>query len=489
MYGMENIDTDEFSFWASSAKRMFYLNLLPCHPSAGMGYSEYPPGIEFFMYILLKLNGAYAEWMLPFALNVYAAALFIPFIRNYRKKDIIRCALVAVIIIAAPTLIYFNAYGNIRVNYILAETFAFALASAARAMGPDRETSSYLIGYINAVMAVNTFVLIKQAGRLFAGIAILSFVIILLGDIRTRQIHNKRIAIMMAAFLGFPIITARLWNYKWTSYQTSHSSVDFANYNIKEFFQILFSSIDGGEHRKIMEEFFINIRNLRIDISVVSLSLIQLIIVLLLITTALYLVAAKKGVKYRKAPFIILYVFAPVYMLGLLFSFMYVFVGWTFMGLPTYMNIYNSALVVFTELLILDFTDYISRKWDYSLLLIMIACSHFKAMAGLVTRQEVRDTTEFRLEYDRLAYKYGIDPTNGIKAGTQDNSGNILVIDTSEGERLQVIGLEYIFYPLYNIHYVSIVNSGFALDGTEMTEDEYLDAIKVIDPKYVEEIK
>lgn len=167
---------DEFSFWAVSVKKMWFLNKFYCHPDAGLGsFNEYPPGMQILEYIAQGTAGRFADWKIYSAYGTYIIVLLVYFLKKFvwRKKDIFLTVTASAALVMSGCFFY-HYYNTVTVDFALGITFAFG---TAHCLLSHDEKKSGTGSFLSASLVSCMLVLIKSAGKLFACLLLLMWIL------------------------------------------------------------------------------------------------------------------------------------------------------------------------------------------------------------------------------------------------------------------------------------------------------------------------
>ena len=113
------VEYDEFSHWGLIVKNMYETG------SYGIGniieYSEYPPFVSIFQYILLMLKRTYSEDTIIIGLNILYLTFLIPLLKNIRwDKSLKKLIIYIPLILIIPIIFYENFYTTLFIDGFLA---------------------------------------------------------------------------------------------------------------------------------------------------------------------------------------------------------------------------------------------------------------------------------------------------------------------------------------------------------------------------------
>ena len=470
---------DEFSYWAISVKKMWYLNAFPGESQINTAFVEYPPGMQTFQYILQALNGEFSEWRLNFAHMAYIFALFLPFLKGLRRR-IFPILFIIALIFSSGTILYPDALNNLMIDLALGVTFAYGI-SVLYSM--DEEKSPYSIfAVLNAVMAANMAVLIKSSGRLFAVIILLSLLVCvalfywkdLFCQIRQK---GKRLC-GYAAICLTPLLTAGLWKLKYMTYAARRApEFDTGNYNLYEFLMILLGKTDGGWRGEVKGNFISFMCSEKMQVGFLSLTNLQLFLLLTAVLLLICAVLQKSGFpKHRKCAVLVMIICAFVYWLGLMCSYMYIFDqsgGTTLACLQRYLNIYHAGMLM--SILFMLLKGYNDFQWDSSVfcvvMLVLLTFPSHQHVAAAVSRKNVQDSISNAAYLQVLTDQ--LPKLEPLPSGLPEDSyrqGTVLLVRREGMPHIPVNQFQYMLYPYYYVPWECSYGSQPLFDGDYYTQ-------------------
>ncbi len=339
---------DEFSFWAISVKQMWHLDAYSCTLDTA-AYVEYPPGMQIFEFILLVLNGSFSEWHMQYAYMILILLYALPFLNGLRWREPLKILGVGAVIFCAGTIFYPTATNNLMVDFALSCTFGYAMAVILLSRKVGRSQALWALA--NVAFAGTMMILIKQAGKLFAAISLLSLLACWGWEqrdwLRQKQFPKLKRMVPFGLLLLLPIVIAALWSWK---YHLSPAPIAFdaGKYDWKEFFLILLRKTDGGYRASVFVNFINYIISTRINIGFLSMTYLQVFFVLTILMAVLYILYQKKGERLSRLAVSLTFACFFLYLLGLVASYMYTFSEGEAKNLASidrYVCIYLSALL------------------------------------------------------------------------------------------------------------------------------------------------
>ena len=445
MFGNVAYHLDEFSFWATSVKKMWFSNKLPCVPGANTGFVEYPPGMQLCEYLFLFLNGEYSEWRLYFVYQIFAVSLFLPFLKKVklagRPAGIIGYIVIIIVMLLAPSILFsYYCYTGLMVDCVLGLTFGFGIVNLFLYEKESGACGTGSVGLldVNICACANMLVLIKSAGKLLAFLLILSWIIVSLNSGKNR----KKLLLML-----IPVSTCLLWKWKYSQAGVS-AAFDEGSYDLAEFLAVLTGLKADGYRHEIRNSFvsYICTNNVQfgnINIPHVALWLILLALILLVLYKF-------QGNKLKKS--IVFFIFIAglvVYVLGLMASYMYAFSegeGLTLASIDRYLCIYTiSMLFVLLVMAVMnmDWSKAGSVWITTAAFVLVLSVCPFNTVKSLVLRDYpvisnsiANDLTHLKETIKEYRESNGIEQTE-----------NIIIVHQESTPRLPVYHFEYLMYP------------------------------------------
>jgi len=461
---------DEFSYWATSVKKMWYLNMLPCVPEAEPYFAEYPPGMQIFQYILQALKGSFTEWRINFAYVTYIFILFLPFLKELRHRQVFKNLLVAGVVFSCGTIIYSYALDNLMVDFALGVTFAYGFAMIFLLEKRGGRWNSFTIAHI--ILAANMLILIKPAGELLATFVLVALALTLCKSLRRKNLvdicrQNPPILLLLGGFL-LPIATAVLWKVKYTYYQTH---VAFENsYDLKGFVRILLGG--GSGYRVQIRNGFLNfLISEKIQIGPLSLTNQQFTGILLALIFLLWYLYRNSKSAGKSIAVGVLIAGIPIYWLGLMASYMYTFSereGVVLASLQRYLNIYFTGLLLFFILLLLHSNDFLKGDIRLSccVLLLVLCFVSYPDLVNLLTRHVTKASISQRASYQEVADQIVADPS----PKSEDGKNTVLLIHEDGYPHIPVNQFAYMLWPSYQVPWECSYGSQSLFEGDTYTQ-------------------
>lgn len=460
---------DDFSFWASSVKKMWFGGKFACAIEKNLVFVEYPPGMQLIQYVLQFLKGEFTDWRLYLADAAYVFALFLPFLKGMRFRPLPLLPLAAALVFSAGTIIYPGCWDTLQVDFALGVTFAYGLAML---FSLEEGQGVRPFALANVVMAANMLVLIKSAGMLLA-VILLVILLISVGFLRPEApsvrtplkgrklyslIPEGRRWICVCAYVAavlVPVVTNRLWKLKYSLYVDTQAPVfDTGNYDFSEFIQILLSKTDGGYRGGIKSSFFRFLTVEKLNIGWISLTNIQFVLLLAAVFLGICYIYRKTGSKRVHACTVgVTFGFELVYWLGLLCSYMYTFSqveGVALASVQRYLNIYHTGVLLCAVFLILK--GWSLLPWNPLLFSAVLVFTLSFTSAWDIQRLLTRDYAEASVRANQAAQDLA------DRLPPEEDAGLLLVYKRSL-PHIPVNRMRYLAYEGYNLPWECIYGS------------------------------
>ena len=126
MQGQLAIKYDEFTHWADIVKVMTNLDDFGTNPMSYSAFKSYPPAMALFQYVLQKINimihpeTIFSEWHIFLAYQLLFIAVFMPFFKGIKYKEIVKLGLLATIVILMPLIFYQDIFCSVYIDAFLA---------------------------------------------------------------------------------------------------------------------------------------------------------------------------------------------------------------------------------------------------------------------------------------------------------------------------------------------------------------------------------
>lgn len=490
---------DDFSFWASSVKKMWYEGKFACAVEKNPGFTEYPPGMGLIQYALMVLRGEFTDWRLYFAYAAYIFALFLPFLKRLRFRPLPVLALAAALVISGGTILYPTCWDSLTVDLALGATFAYGLASLFSLGEEGQGVRPFALA--NIVMTANMLVLIKSAGTL---LAVILLVILLISAwlLRSEALSSKapakkarksapepdrrrwgRAAAYVFA-VCLPLITNRLWKVKYSLYDKS-PAFDTGKYDFSEFLRIMLSQTDGGYRGGIKKSFFSYVTQEGQKIGWLSLTNVQLVLLLASAFLVICYLYRKSGSRRVHACAVCAaFCFELVYWLGLLCSYMYTFSeeeGVELASIQRYLNIYHTGILLCAVFLLLKGGNLLS--WNPLLFSAVLAVTLSLTSGYDMQRLLTRTTADESVFRNRIAQSIADQLP-------EEEDAILLVIYKKNWPHIPVLQMRYLAYDGYTVPFECCFGSQLQEGDTErflkiMTAGEFHQHVYELGADYI----
>ncbi len=453
---------DEFSFWAVSVKKMWFLDKFYCHPDAGSGgFYEYPPGMQILEYIAQGTAGRFADWKIYSAYGTYIIALLVFFLRKlvWNKRDMLMAVTASAALVMSGCFFY-NYYSTVTVDFALGITFAFGTAFCLLSAC---EKGVSIESFLYAALVSCMLVLIKSAGKLFACLLILMWILQ-----AVRKGGGKKQAAKLP-LLAAPFVVSILWEWRYKSYGKA-ASFDAEKYNIAEFLRILTGSEDYGYRTGIKNKFISFFWNEKAVFGRFSVTNIVFVITSAFLLALIFIWLSRKGIQLEKCVLLVFFAGAAVYWIGLMMSYMYTFSeqeGTALASMQRYLNIYHCAAGMLAVFLLVSCCKAAetNRAGLYIALLACAVCSGAD-VKGLVSRSYAHASQRSTQQMRELSQMF--DLTGSFAAVGE--KGTIVLVHQEGYPHMPVNGFAYFVYPYYYVPWECKYGSMPTFDGDNYTK-------------------
>lgn len=463
---------DEFMFWGTNAKAMFYKNTLWADKMQDGVHIVYPPFTAVFEYMLCKIHGGFDEGTCYFALIGLIATFPLLILKDekYNLKSALK-----IILTYAFSYILISLFGmdvaNLNTDCLQAIIFAIAMIYAYKIKSKKE--------YVILIMILISMTLIKTNGILFAGIVILEVSLKVVYE--NKRESNKKAILKQYLPILYMLCAVVIAYFSWSLYcKINGKEMDAVHdqyFLEKDSFINFIKVIAGNEkennkHIIIRDSFvyglfhkeIIGIRNMNTTVEILIISNI---------IYTIYMITNKE--KARK----FIYIFTTnlgfaLYLLSILFIFMFTFndyQGITLMGFERYIAIYLIAMNLDLVYFILDDSDY------ESIILVTI----ITIMCGINIYKSVFDSYELR----RAHIEGNIEKATNQILNFVEEDEKIYIVDKSLDGGYGFMQLRYSISPIKtNLLYEwGVINSDeYKYYQYKITKDEYME--KLINESY-----
>lgn len=482
VYGRYAYYIDDFSYWASSVKKMFVLDKLPCVPEAHNAFNEYPPGMGLLQYLMCRLGGEYREWYLQLVYMSYIFALSVPFVnKKFGKKNIIQLVLTGIVIFGASTIIFPKVLDNLQIDCALGVTFAYAMCNI---IYKDKDEKIDLFKITTVVLAANMLVLLKTAGTLLAIVVLVSLVIAV---VQEKTINKDSIVkpIYLISMVT-PVVTYMAWRWKYKSYGVAEAFSD-KNVDIVECIKILLGKADGGYRTTILQDYIKFMLENRLSIlPLYPVTYIQFaILIIILLCVIGYVLKKHNRICVNIPAVVMMFVGYVLFIFGLLVSYMYTFSedeGLILAGADRYLNVYHVAFIYVVIFGIFQFGKLIEDKLIITVsLLSIILFTDTRSICNSLLRVDTKISKSSRLPYQSLANQIMDDMVENHGDDLSSDMASVMIIDRfAEAPHYPVNHMSYILYPYCNIEWNVSIGSKKSDEDTftlDLSSEEFLNYI------------
>ncbi len=178
---MKFYEWDEFSYWGSAIKTIFYLKQVPALTNVQGAFPEYIPGIPIFGSIFISAHGSWRESVVFWAYQVLVIALAASILRDFKWKEIHKF-LLGLLVTLFAVFYFYNPFQSVYADPLMSILFGASVILAASTK--LIENKSYLLNYaiIIAFLAIT-----KDIAIYFVAI---SFAVLVI-NITTTSLHKS----------------------------------------------------------------------------------------------------------------------------------------------------------------------------------------------------------------------------------------------------------------------------------------------------------
>ena len=215
---------DEFSFWGTIVKHMYFADAFGtvAHPNYSIYISNYIPGTGLFQYFFTRFSYHFVEHNLYVAQNMLYFCLIMPLVKDvFSKRKWMMQVLLLVVLLMLPTIADVMFYSNLYVDAILGVFFGFSLLYYFKYRYEES-----LFGILIVTATVSMVVLIKHMGFVLA-LGILAIILVDLVFFNRRNVislvkqesgifkRTGKILLLLLPFISVPLI-----RFSWTNLVT-----------------------------------------------------------------------------------------------------------------------------------------------------------------------------------------------------------------------------------------------------------------------------
>ena len=352
---------DEFSHWGLIVKNMFEFGNFGTDNTI-IQYSEYPPFIPIFQYILLMIKNVYSEDTIIIGLNLLYISFCIPLFKNIKwDKSLIKTIIIIPIILLIPVLFYMDFYTTLFIDGLLGVLFAYTICSWFMQKGKER--------YIATVLGLIALILTKSVGIVFALCVAL---IILISEIFSKNENRKKDIINIIILTLLTLSVYATWQIK-IKVDNAQEKWNVSEVNITNIVKVIKGE---GEYyqkttiKKFIDEVFLNDGS----ITFLNMNVIKLLIFFIAIDIGIYILLRNN--ERRKQLIIIsisLLLFWIIYIISILLIYLFIFTPEEAMILACFSR-YVSTIPLAMILIDIAFLieNYKKSKWKIKYILLTL---------------------------------------------------------------------------------------------------------------------
>lgn len=439
-YGQLANGYDDIGHWQDCVKTMVYLDDFYANPAGNSTFGTYPPFMAMIQYVVQMLNkniigAGFCEWMNVYIYHIFTFSLFLPVLvliseQNRCSKSIL--AVAGLSVMTLPTIFFQRIFTSTMIDPFLSVEAGVAFFLIAY------RKKIWSSGLIISVL-IPALVLTKDLGTLFA--------VFLLLFLLYCALKEKSYSLFIMSLGG-----AVLSNVSWTMVKTINHTVDAKPnaVNWLRYIGALFGKYDGIEDYKI--ESVTNYRTALFDKTAavgnafikVNMCYFLLILILVGLFIVWYFHKRKMNEHEFLLPNLAVYtVMLAIFLFGLGGVYMDKYIHTEAVALASYTRYVNTVInVLVIELFLMVMTDSKIYNVRYSciLLAVIIAVSPIDASIQFLSREDVRQERQERMDADSFAAE--------IVENCKEGSRIYLV---SQGNR----GWDYLVIKLMSRPYVS----------------------------------
>ena len=202
---------DEFSHWGKMLKEMLRLDKLYSIPASTLGvHKDYPPIMQLFELICVKLKGGYSESVIISSVHLLEFSLFIPAISEMKKFKNNIFKIISIFIIVFLMLLFFDGHEIINTIY---NDYPLALISAYGLYLVFETRKEYNIFNILLISVTSVFLLLtKQICISFYAMMLFLFTMLLLFNKEYKKFNWKKWITLIILLIVFPLGSLTSWN-------------------------------------------------------------------------------------------------------------------------------------------------------------------------------------------------------------------------------------------------------------------------------------
>lgn len=454
---------DEFSHWGVMIKEMWRLDsLYTVSESTLMVHKDYPPIIQLYELLFIKLAGGFSEERLINSIHLLELALFIPAIcEKITKKDkkiqkyFSSISLFFSVIFLILFLDCHAVMNSIYTDYLLAILVAYILFSI---INEKDNLSNFAI--FNISISSSFLLLTKQMGLpLYMMCLFLYFSDIIMKKIIKKD-KRKNIKKIIVVFISVIIIPISIWKC-WDIYVNNAGvarQFELSSIHLSELYGIATST--GGEvwQQTAFQNFIKGLTNISLTTSFIKLNYYQLVALGLLLVCLIYFYAKKYF--YNKQIYSImatLIIGAAGYAFTMLLLYVFSFGSYEGPALASFNRYMPTYVMIIFALALMLFIFYTNKKKDYKLVYILVV------ILLIIQSPDVLQRITFPNQ--KLSANIYELNANCIKKEAEDDSKVFIIAQNSSGN--------YQYYIKYYLDSMTTNLQYYSLDVNTESSEEY----------------
>ena len=404
---------DALSHWADVVKAMVQTGQLSTSPLSHSTFQSYPPGMSLFQYLSEELailfGGAFADWRLYHAFQVFFLAFLFPFFRELNFRKIYAWLLFAAVLLA-PAFLFDSIFIFIYVDPVLGIVAASGLAMLLL----EKQRGGWYLR-VNVLLCAAMLVLIKDAGLVYAVTLLALYLISELypdGQAFTRRLKEKKWSVLAAlAALLLP------WGSWKLSILMNNAAVAYPDkVSLPALFRVLLFQ-DQSYRKEVRDSFWTTLLESGSSASVSGIGLTYIVLIALVFTAFLFVLKrCRKRFPEREALFRWVFwlklIEFGLYLLSLLIMYLFKFSAYEALQLASldrYMAVPLLSVWLLTVFLAVALIR--SGKGDKSLLSALLFCAVLlltppQTLINLSNRESVARSAEIRAPIQQLEERF-----------------------------------------------------------------------------------
>lgn len=444
---------DEFSHWGLIVKNMFEFGNYGTNSI--IQYSEYPPFISIFQYILLILKNTYAEDTIMIGLNLLYLSFMMPLLKNIKwDKSLIKLIILVPVILIMPIIFYDSFYTTLFMDGFLSCLFSYTICSWFIYEGKEKS--------ISVILGCIAITLTKSIGIVFAIVSIIIFLLDTIIKRKEKSLLKSNVKLVLLIIL-FTIVINSTWQFKIVNDQAQRKW-DMGNINVENIVEILQGN---GEYyqkttiKNYLQELF------EMQGSLTSRNMNAINLVAVLIGFGLLIVALLKDKEQRKrfiTMSIVLILFWIAYIIVQLLVYLFIFTPEEAMILACLQR-YLSTIPFAIILINIFFLEERYKNSDIKSIYIAITLIVIISFLPIQTINEIYIQND-KNKQDRISYRTRYEGILKYKDVMEKDDKVYYISNFADGR--EIIIVRYEFLPF------KIANESSKLT---MTKDEFVDGL------------